>query len=163
MEDDGRGIGICSPMGSEMVIEEPAKSPPTLGGAPLLDAPSRACLFVSSRRGPPHGWPFIVRRIDDALWCTTYADSAKIPWITKSDQATCLVFGDEHTVFPYVVIDGTVEVVRATPEFVSQWFGRPVDELGEIRVANRLLAGKRVFLVIRPSHPVLAFRSETEA
>jgi len=132
----------------------------TLGEAPKEDAAFSACVFVSSGGSSPRGWPFIVKCVDGALWCTTYTNSAKMRWIAEADQATCLVFANEFAILPYWVVDGTVEVVRATPELVSRWCGRPIDDLGGIRVADRLLSGKRVFLCVRPIRPPLVFQGQ---
>ena len=80
-----------------------------------------------------------------------------MPRVRSADQATCLLFADEQEICPYAVVEGTVHVVAPTPELVARWMGEPPEQLRGVRVVDRLLSGKRVFLVVRPMHPVLIF------
>jgi hypothetical protein len=48
-------------------------------------------------------------------------------------------------------------VVAPTPELVARWMGEPPEQLRGVRVVDRLLSAKRVFLVVRPMRPVLIF------
>jgi hypothetical protein len=118
-------------------------------------ANTRGVLFVSTANGPPTGWPFMLRQIDGALWCTTYRSSAKMPQIRHADRAVAVLFEHENDPAPFSVVEGRVEVVEPTNELVSRWIGLSAAAVVEGRggrVADRLLRGKRVFLRLVPDH-----------
>lgn len=116
----------------------------------------RGVLFVASDGGAPRGWPFLLRWMDGALWCTSYRKGAKMRWIESADEATVVLFADEREPEPYTVVDGTVAVIDPTVELVERWSGAPYRP-GEARVADRLVGGQRVFIVVTPTAPTADF------
>lgn len=111
----------------------------------------RGCLFVSVGDQPPAGWPLIMKIIDGEVWATSYRKSAKTHAVERSEHATCVLFVDEHTELPFVVFNGTVSVVEPTRQRVARWLDvdePDLDSLRSTRVIDRLLIGKRVFLVV---------------
>jgi hypothetical protein len=115
-------------------------------------------MFVSRGQGPPAGWPFVVRVMDDRIWCTTYRTSVKLRRIVDADQAACLLFVDETSVYPYAVVEGTIEVVEPTEDLVRRWLGdSPEGGPRSQKVVDRLLSGKRVFICLSPGRPPATF------
>jgi hypothetical protein len=94
------------------------------------------------------GWPLDFKILEDGLWATTYQSASKVPRIRAADQACCLLFKAEDRPYPYVVMDGQVDIVEPDEDLVARYMGWTAGEIPRPlpRVADRLLSARRVFL-----------------
>ncbi len=114
----------------------------------------RAYLFVRTEDGEARGWPLTAFFAPGRLWFTTYAKSAKMPFIHRASRASVAVLTDEG-VEPvrYVVVEGPLSVRTADADTVNFAVNsRPahlrLDAGHEQRYRHALETGKRVILEV---------------
>jgi hypothetical protein len=119
----------------------------------------RGFLFVSRQAGSPMGWPLEFKILDNELWATTYRSATKVPRIRAADQACCLLLKAERRPYPYLVLNGQVDIVEPNPELVARYMGWTAGATPDPlpRVADRLLRAKRVFIHLHNVQEPLVF------